>query len=99
MKNSFFVWTCGILFSFCCISHAKPSKDGKSKSTYGCARFDVDQNGVLDEKEKAALLAAFNSGDVVLKTLDTNNNGKLDEAEIAAIRLDSPKKDNEKKRK
>jgi hypothetical protein len=76
---------------------AKPEKDKKTTSTYGCARFDVDSNGVLDEKEKAALLEAFAGGDTALKALDVNNDGKLDESELAAIKLDSPKKKGKKK--
>jgi hypothetical protein len=51
----------------------------------------------LDEKEKAALLEAFAGGDTALKALDVNNDGKLDESELAAIKLDSPKKKGKKK--
>jgi hypothetical protein len=75
---------------------AKPKREEGSTGTYGCARFDVNQNGILDEDEKAALLKAFEGGDPALKLLDTNNNGKLDESELGAIKLPAPKKGKKK---
>jgi hypothetical protein len=79
-------------------AEAKPAKNATSKATYGCSRFDVDENGVLDEKEKTALREAFESGDTAIKLLDTNNNGKLEEPEIAAVKLDHKKKTKRKKK-
>ena len=72
-------------------AEAKPKKDQRSGGTYGVARFDVNENGVLDPDEIKALKAAFDAGDTALKTLDTNNNGKLDDSEIAAIKLPASK--------
>ena len=78
-------------------AEAKPKREVKSTGTYGCARFDVNENGILEEDEKAALIKAFEAGDTALRLLDTNNDGKLGESELAAIKLSSSKK--EKKRK
>ncbi len=74
------------------LAEAKPKKDERSGGTYGVARFDVNENGVLDPEEIQALRAAFAAGDTALKALDTNNNGKLDDSEIAVIRLPSASK-------
>ncbi len=68
-------------------AQAKPGKDVKTTGTYGCARFDVNENGILDPSEIEALKKAFAEGDTALKLLDTNNNGILDDSEIAAIKL------------
>ena len=93
------VWSVSCVAAFApSLAQAKPPKDAKSKSTYGCARFDVDQNGVLSAAEKAELIKAFEAGDTALKLLDTNNDGKLDEAELSAIKLDAPEKKGKKKR-
>lgn len=73
-------------------------KDERSTGTYGVARFDVNENGILDPDEIAALRKAFAEGDTALKPLDTNNDGKLDDAEIAAIKL-PPKPAKNKPRK
>jgi hypothetical protein len=78
-------------------AEAKPKREVKSAGTYGCARFDVNENGILEEDEKAALIKAFEGGDTALRLLDINNDGKLGESELAAIKLSTPKK--EKKRK
>lgn len=77
---------------------AKPPKDQKTAGTYGCARFDTNQDGILSEQEKAALIQAFEAGDVALQTLDINNNRKLDESEIAAIKLPTTAKKEKKKK-
>jgi hypothetical protein len=77
---------------------AKPPKNQKTTATYGCARFDVNENGVLEADEKEALIRAFQSGDTALKPLDVNNDGKLDEAELAAIKLPTPQKGGKKKK-
>ena len=76
---------------------AKGKKDTSFSGTYGCAKFDVNVNGVLDPDEVAALRKAFAEGDAALKPLDLNNDGKLDDAEIALIKL--PKANKEKKKK
>jgi hypothetical protein len=75
---------------------AKPAKDRPSGGTYGCARFDLNANGILDPSEKESLLKAFSEGDPALKLLDTNNDGKLDETELATIELPQPKKKKKK---
>lgn len=81
------------------VADAKPAKNAASKATPGCSRFDADENGALDDKEKTALREAFEAGDTTLRLLDTNNNGKLDESEIEAIKLDDKKKGKGKKKK
>jgi hypothetical protein len=78
-------------------SQAKGKKEERSSGTYGCAKFDVNQNGTLEPEERKALLDAFTEGDTALKALDINNDGRLDDGEIAAIKLPAPPK--EKKRK
>lgn len=93
---SLFLTGACLCFFLDAVAEAKPAKATGTKATYGCSRFDLDENGILDEKEKAALREAFESGDTALKLLDTNNNGKLDESEIAAIKLDSKKKKGKK---
>ncbi len=77
-------------------AHAKGKKDARSSGTYGCAKFDVNENGVLDPAEKKALLKAFAEGDTALKALDINNDGQLDEGELAKIQLPAPEKKKKK---
>ncbi len=79
------------------VSLAKGKKDKTSTGTFGCAKFDVNENGVLDPEEKKALLEAFAQGDTALKALDVNNDGRLDDSEIAAIKLPAPEKKKKKK--
>lgn len=76
---------------------AKGKKDTSTSGTYGCAKFDANENGVLDPDEVAALRKAFADGEVALKPLDLNNDGKLDDSEIALIKL--PKTNDRKKKK
>jgi len=59
-------------------------------------RFDLNQNGILEDDEKAAIKKAFAEGDVAAKMLDTNKNGILDDSEIAAIKLPPPPKKKKK---
>ena len=77
---------------------AKPKKGAETTTgTYGCAKFDVNQNGTLEPEEVAALRKAFEEGETALKPLDVNNDGKLDDSEIAAIKV--PAAGAEKKKK
>jgi len=78
-------------------AQAKGKKDNRTSGTYGCAKFDVNENGILDPPEIEALRKAFAEGDSALKPLDVNNDGKLSDAEIAAIKLPQP--ENKKKKK
>ena len=78
------------LFSVTGVSRAKPKGEERPTFTYGCAKFDVNQNGILDPEEIAELRKAFDAGDTALKPLDVNNDGKLDDKEIAAIKLPKP---------
>ena len=78
---------------------AKGKKDTSASGTYGCAKFDVNANGILDPDEVAALRKAFAEGDAALKPLDLNNDGKLDDAEIALIKLPKANKEKKKKKK
>jgi len=74
-------------------------KDGSQTTTgttYGMERFDLNQNGILENDEKAAIKQAFAEGDVAAKMLDTNKNGILDDSEIAAIKLPPPPKKKKK---
>lgn len=80
-------------------AEAKGKKDQKSSGTYGCAKFDLNENGILDPEERDALLQAFAHGDTALKALDVNNDSRLDESELAKIVLPSPAKKNKKKKK
>ena len=79
-------------------AHDKGKKDDRTTATYGCAKFDTNQNGILDPDEEDALKKAFTEGDSALKPLDTNNDAKLDAAEIAAIKLPQPEKEKKKKK-
>jgi len=81
---------------------AKGKKDdsvGATGATYGMARFDVNQNGILDEDEIVNLKKAFAEGDPAAKMLDTNNNGVLEDSEIAAVKLPPAESDKKKKKK
>jgi len=80
---------------------AKGKKDDSATTgaTYGMARFDVNQNGVLDPDEIASIKKAFAEGDPAAKMLDTNNNGILEESEIAVIKLPPAESDKKKKKK
>jgi hypothetical protein len=80
-------------------SHAKGKKEERSSGTYGCAKFDFNQNGTLDPEERKALLEAFADGDTALKALDVNNDGRLDDSELAAVKLPAPEKEKKKKKK
>jgi len=63
------------------------------------ARFDGNQNGILDPDEIASIKKAFEDGDTAAKMLDTNKNGVLDDSEIAAIKLPPAESDKKKKKK
>jgi hypothetical protein len=80
-------------------SHAKGKKEERSSGTYGCAKFDLNQNGTLEPEERKALLEAFSEGDTALKALDINNDGRLDDSEMAGIKLPAPAKEKKKKKK
>jgi hypothetical protein len=71
---------------------AKEKKKGPetSSGTYGCAKFDANQNGVFEDSEKEEIRKAFEAGETALKALDTNNDGKLDEAELAVVKAPAP---------
>ena len=69
-----------------------------SSGTYGCAKFDVNQNGVFEDAEKAEIKKAFDAGETALKALDTNNDGKLDDAELAAVKAPTPPAKEKKKK-
>jgi hypothetical protein len=77
---------------------AKKKEDSTTTGTYGCAKFDVNENGVLDPEEVEALRKAFSEGETALKPLDINNDGKLDDSEIALIKLPKPSKEKKKKK-
>ena len=79
-------------------SEAKGKKEERSSGTYGCAKFDLNQNGTLEPEERKALLQAFSEGDTALKALDINNDGRLDDSEMAPIKLPAPAKEKKKKR-
>ncbi len=81
------------------VAEAKGKKDQKSSGTYGCAKFDVNENGILDPAERDALLKAFALGETALKALDVNNDGRLDASELAKVELPAPAKENKKKKK
>ena len=70
-----------------------------SSGTYGCAKFDVNGNGIFEDSEKAEIKKAFEAGETALKALDTNNDGKLDEAELAAAKAPTPPAKEKKKKK
>jgi hypothetical protein len=70
-----------------------------SSGTYGCAKFDVNQNGVFEDAEKAEIKKAFDAGETALKALDTNNDGKLDDAELAVVKAPTPPTKEKKKKK
>ena len=78
-------------------AQAKGKKDQRSSGTYGCARFDINENGVFEPDELEAIRKAFNEGDTALKPLDLNNDGKLDDSELALIQ--APKQPNKKGKK
>lgn len=83
------------------LTFAKKPKDGSETTTgatYGMERFDMNQNGILEDDEKAAIKKAFAEGDVAAKMLDTNKDGILDDAEIAAIKLSPPPTKKKKKK-
>jgi len=79
-------------------SLAKGKKEERSSGTYGCAKFDMNQNGILDPEERKALLEAFAQGDTALKALDVNNDGRLDDNELASIKLPAPPKEKRTKK-
>ena len=79
-------------------SQAKGKKEERSSGTYGCVKFDRNENGTLEPEERKALLEAFSEGDTALKALDVNNDGRLDDAEMAAIKLPAPAKEKKKKK-
>lgn len=99
MKTILTLLVVSTLFTLTGPVHAKGKKDDQTATgTYGCAKFDANQNGILDPDEIEALRKAFLEGDTALKPLDVNNDGKLDDAEIAAIKLPQPAKEKKKKK-
>jgi hypothetical protein len=80
--------------------HAKDKKKAPetSSGTYGCAKFDVNQNGIFEDTEKAEIKKAFDAGETALKALDTNNDGKLDDAELAVVKAPTPPVKGKKKK-
>jgi hypothetical protein len=80
--------------------HAKDKKKAPdtSSGTYGCAKFDVNQNGLFEDTEKAEIKKAFDAGETALKALDTNNDGKLDDAELAVVKAPTPPVKGKKKK-
>lgn len=98
MKTIHSVLIVAFLLSAAPASFAKGKKDQRTSGTYGVAKFDVNENGILDPDEIAALRSAFAAGDTALQPLDVNNDGKLDDAEIAAIKLPAPEKKKKKKK-
>jgi hypothetical protein len=76
---------------------AKGKKAERSSGTYGCAKFDLNENGTLEPEERKSLLEAFSGGDTALKALDVNNDGRLDDRELEAIKLPTPAKKKKKK--
>ena len=79
-------------------THAKGKKVERSSGTYGCAKFDVNENGILEPDERKALVEAFAGGDTALKALDVNNDSRLDDNELAAIKLPAPAAKKKKKK-
>ena len=73
-----------------------PTGKGKAASTGTTsllAKYDKNQNGVVDADEKDAVRKDYAaSPDGALKKFDKNADGKLDDEEIAAIKLPSEKK-------
>jgi hypothetical protein len=99
MKTRFAVSTIILTFLIAAPLTFAKKKDGSETTTgttYGMERFDLNQNGILEDDEKAAIKKAFAEGDVAAKMLDTNKNGILDDSEIAAIKLPPPPKKKKK---
>lgn len=83
--------TLGVLFATCIFSvaRAEEGKEAKKVPPGILKKYDANQDGVLDEKEKAALDAdkAKHKAEWEAKRLekfDKNKDGKLDESELAA---------------
>lgn len=82
----------------CVEAKEKKKAPQTSSGTYGCAKFDVNQNGIFEDSEKAEIKKAFDAGETALKALDTNNDGKLDEAELAVVKAPAPPAKEKKKK-
>lgn len=83
--------TLGVLFTICILSvaQAEEGKEAKKVPSGALKKYDANQDGVLDEKEKAAMEAdkAKHKAEWEAKRLekfDKNKDGKLDESELAA---------------
>jgi hypothetical protein len=83
--------TLGVLFATCAfsIAQAEEGKEAKKVPPGILKKYDANQDGVLDEKEKAAMEAdkAKHKAEWEakrLEKLDKNKDGKLDESELAA---------------
>jgi membrane protein involved in colicin uptake len=83
--------TLAVLFVICACSaaQAEEGKQPKAVPPGVLKKYDANQDGVLDESEKAAMEAdkAKKKAEMEAKRLqkfDTNKDGKLDESEIAA---------------
>lgn len=105
-----FTVLCGALFALVgsvSLSAAKAKKKSdEGASQVPAAKYDKDNNGLLDSQEKQALAKAFKEGkDGAIKIYDLNQDGELTMEEIGQISLKSdtpaaPRKDKkEKKRK
>jgi Ca2+-binding EF-hand superfamily protein len=71
-----------------------PTGKGKNAATADLfAKYDKNQNGVIDADEKDAIRRDYAAKpDGELKKYDKNNDGKLDDEEIAAIKPPTAKK-------
>ncbi|MFA6959762.1 MAG: hypothetical protein WC205_03310 [Opitutaceae bacterium] len=84
-----------VLVAVCAISTSKAdeTKDAKKVPPGILKKYDANNDGVLDEKEKAVMEAdkAAKKAATEAKRLakyDANKDGKLDEAELAAEKAD-----------
>lgn len=75
----------------------KPTAEQTSSAKAILAKYDADNNGMLDQTESDKLKADYAAGNETdAKVFDVNNDGKLDDTEIAAIEKDGAAKKKKK---
>ena len=67
---------------------AKREKRAERQAAMMLGRFDRDGNNSLDQKEGERVKKLFGA----LKQLDTDKNGELSDSEIAAAKVEKPKR-------
>ena len=94
MHIRIFAIVTAITLAFAATPSAEAAKGGRKgkraerQAAMMLGRFDRDGSGTLDQKEGERVKGLFNA----LKQLDADKNGELSDSEIAAAKVEKPKR-------